>query len=599
MRGTIAILVVGACAALAVPATPPSGEQIDKLIAQLGSSSFRQREAATKELEALGEPALGALKKATTSGDMEVANRAAALVERITNRLENARRLEPTYVNLTFKDTPVEEAFAELAKQSGFPITIGGDKSKLAERRVTLETGRVAFWVAFEKLREQGGLSEAESSQLGFPPPGYPQTVPLAPAPIQLQPARILVQPAERLAPAEKADPPAKEEAPRPREKTAEKPAPKPVQPPAKPEPPAPKAEAPAPPPPIAPPAVQFRLVDMRSTYVPAQQSVVPTLVVVDSTAKPPPTYIEGAVRIRSTAPMPNGPPNKPNELNACLLVQAEPRVAMERIIGVKITKAIDNEGQSLDPILAESIDATRSASDLERAELLRRRELLMAQRLSSARAVSVAHHGMAPVRLGKGHKESTELRELEGSVTIAARSPVEELAVIENPVKAKAGTSAKGKGDVQLKLVDMKRLENGDYEVQFDIQYSYEIAPAVPQPGAPGAAPRLVLGAQGAAQAQAQLQVLQAQAQFNGPRGPSSVANVLGVMLIGDKDQPLHALIKEVSSRNRGTIRSYAATVIFRANDNAHGEPAKLVFRGSRPMQVEVPFVLNDVPLK
>jgi hypothetical protein len=512
MRGTIAILVVGACAALAVPATPPSGEQIDKLIAQLGSSNFRQREAATKELEALGEPALAALKKATTNGDMEVANRAAAVVERITNRLENARRLEPTYVDLRFKDTTVEEVFAELAKQSGFPITIGGDKSKLAERRVTLETGRVAFWVAFEKLREQGGLTQVENAQLGFPPPGYTQPNPVPPPAVLAESARVL-----------------------------------------------------------------------------NRQSAALTLV--DGAAKPTPTHIEGAVRIRSAPPMPNGPPAKPNELNAGLLVQAEPRLAMERIIGVKITRAIDNEGQSLDPILAESIDATRSASDLERAELMRRRELLMAQRLSSARAVSVAHHGMAPVRLGKGHKESTELRELEGSVTLALRGPAEELAVIENPLKAKANTAAKGKGDVLLRLVGTQKVDNGDYEVDVEVQYPHEIQPAtLAQMSVPSNQAVPVLQVQGGAQVQRQI-VLQ---------GRTSAVNLCGVVLADEKQRSfLLVESKNIRLSARPNGRAMSATLTFRPADQDQGEPAKLAFKGTRPMQVEVPFVLNDVPLK
>jgi hypothetical protein len=519
MRGTISILVVSACAVVVAPATSRNAEQIDKLIAQLGSSNFRQREAATKELEAIGEPALAAVKNATTDGDMEVANRATALLERITKRLDNARLLEPTYVNLKFKDTPVEEAIAELAKQSGYPITIEGEKYKLAERRITLETARVPFWVAFEKLREQSGLTQAENRQPGLPPPGDPQ--------FNRVPAAVLAE----------------------------------------------------------------------SARVQARQSAAPNLVLVDGAAKPLPTHVEGAVRIRSTASMPNSPSAKPNELNGWLQVQAEPRLGMERIIGVKITKAIDNEGQSLDPVLAEPIDGTGSAADVTRVEVIRRRELLMAQRFGSSRTMAVAHQGVVPVRFGKGHKESTELRELEGSVTLAVRSRAEDLAVIENPLKAKAGTSARGKGDVQLTLVSMKRLDNGEYEVQFDVQYSYDVFPAAPQRDPPGAAPRLEFGAQ--VPAQAQLQALQFQAQFNGPAGPASVANTLGVILVDDKDQPYRTLLKDVSSRNRGMIRWYAASVIFRPGDKKHGEPVKLAFRGTRPMQVEVPFVLKDVPLK
>jgi hypothetical protein len=47
------------------------------------------------------------------------------------------------------------------------------------------------------------------------------------------------------------------------------------------------------------------------------------------------------------------------------------------------------------------------------------------------------------------------------------------------------------------------------------------------------------------------------------------------------------------------GGGRVLQATLCFRAPDKDHDEPAKLVFRGTRPVQIDVPFVLKDVPLK
>jgi uncharacterized protein (TIGR03067 family) len=57
--------------------------QIDLLIRQLGSSQFAEREAASRRLEAIGETALEALRKAAKSNDVEVRRRAEQVIEAI------------------------------------------------------------------------------------------------------------------------------------------------------------------------------------------------------------------------------------------------------------------------------------------------------------------------------------------------------------------------------------------------------------------------------------------------------------------------------------------------------------------------------------
>jgi RNA polymerase sigma factor (sigma-70 family) len=61
----------------------PSPERIAALIRQLGDDAFAKREAASKELEAIGVPALAALMKASASDDPEVRRRAAELHTKI------------------------------------------------------------------------------------------------------------------------------------------------------------------------------------------------------------------------------------------------------------------------------------------------------------------------------------------------------------------------------------------------------------------------------------------------------------------------------------------------------------------------------------
>jgi hypothetical protein len=76
-----AACVASACAAPAPPAATDA--DIERLIRQLGSDEFAEREEATRGLEAVGEPALPALRKAAAAGDAEVRLRASALVRKL------------------------------------------------------------------------------------------------------------------------------------------------------------------------------------------------------------------------------------------------------------------------------------------------------------------------------------------------------------------------------------------------------------------------------------------------------------------------------------------------------------------------------------
>jgi len=88
------------CAALALILTAVAGnlkgdsgkhaasDKIDRLIKQLGDDHFAKREAASKELDALGEPALAALRKAAaSSADPEIRRRAEQAVRAINARV--------------------------------------------------------------------------------------------------------------------------------------------------------------------------------------------------------------------------------------------------------------------------------------------------------------------------------------------------------------------------------------------------------------------------------------------------------------------------------------------------------------------------------
>lgn len=72
----VIVTVVGVAAPLGLAAAaPPTADQIATWIEQLGSPQFARREAASKQLLAAGQPAIGPLAAAIRAGDLEVASR--------------------------------------------------------------------------------------------------------------------------------------------------------------------------------------------------------------------------------------------------------------------------------------------------------------------------------------------------------------------------------------------------------------------------------------------------------------------------------------------------------------------------------------------
>src|SRR3954471_12513114 len=61
----------------------PDDKEIARLVKQLGSSDFEERDAATKRLTEIGEPAVDALVRAMMTNDVEARRRAEAILTEI------------------------------------------------------------------------------------------------------------------------------------------------------------------------------------------------------------------------------------------------------------------------------------------------------------------------------------------------------------------------------------------------------------------------------------------------------------------------------------------------------------------------------------
>ena len=138
---------IGLCTLAACPAAAGgtlNSAEIRRLVDQLGSSKFVEREEATAALDAAGEPALAELRRAADGDDAEVRRRAVELVRIIEQRVETDHLLSPLKVKLVFKDTPLPDAVAELSRQSGYTINLQDPNHKLKSRKITAQHRRNA-----------------------------------------------------------------------------------------------------------------------------------------------------------------------------------------------------------------------------------------------------------------------------------------------------------------------------------------------------------------------------------------------------------------------------------------------------------------------
>lgn len=171
------VLVLGQADAKSGPAKPAlTAEQlaatVKLLVRQLDDEELSQREAAEKELIALGAPALDLLPAVTARTPAEVKDRLA----RVRRALESAASVAVTKASLvTLKgEMTLAEALAALEKQSANAIVDFREEFGQQSRdpKVMLDLNNVTFWEAFDQIADQAEVApynfSAQQGKLAF-----------------------------------------------------------------------------------------------------------------------------------------------------------------------------------------------------------------------------------------------------------------------------------------------------------------------------------------------------------------------------------------------------------------------------------------------
>lgn len=576
MRARSSVLaVLGGLVVASVWAAPaPTGKadpgRIAGLVDRLGSAGYHEREAAARDLEAIGEPALDALAKALTSPDPEVRDRAARVARRIASKADAERVLAPTTVRLKCDNQPVPAAVAQFAKASGAAVQLVGDTSRLAERRINLDTGEVPFWDALEKLCSAAGLVEVT------PPP---QTLEPTPMPVQPgfggrgglgRPIRmpIRIQPIPNPPPQPPPAPPGR-----------------PNDGPAPPQPPPP----PPPQPPLPPAQIQLQQMQQQ-VWIQLQQQVQAQLLrrrvllsgpgaaaatlpsgpilLADGSAKTQPTAQLGSLRVRTAATTLSQP--VPGDVHGVPLdIRFEPQLKVERFLGARATRAIDSEGQVLDPVELGAPPAGTQQVFAGQGQVIIWQSDIDGPALPTAAPI---------VGVRRGDKPAKALKELHGTVAAQVRTPVEEVVAVTDLLAAK-DTIARGRGGVSLKVVSATRSSDGLVKIQLELRHPKEVLPEGTDP---------------------EVEELVKMIRVRSGQDVTNLTSHLGLVVTDAKGEAYwyYGIDGAELRKDLGSSVQYTATLRFRPVKPEQGAPAKIALRASRLVDVEVPFVLRDVPL-
>jgi hypothetical protein len=128
--------------------------RIRDLVAKLGSSDFREREAAGKQLAREPDRALPAMRQALrTLEDPEAARRLEVLVK----KLHTARLVSPKRVTFSGARVPIKGLLAEIAKQTGYKLNFAnlGESEKV---KLSVKWAETPFWLAIDEICNATGL---------------------------------------------------------------------------------------------------------------------------------------------------------------------------------------------------------------------------------------------------------------------------------------------------------------------------------------------------------------------------------------------------------------------------------------------------------
>jgi hypothetical protein len=165
-----------------------AGDRIPRLVKDLGADDLRTRDAATRELESIGEPAVPALREAARSDDPEVAWRARSILDRVEGERDTKARPGgegpdggggPRLHSYNFRFSPGASNSSVIITQDGtgrLSVSVTEETDGKRETRTYEAESAEAFRQKHPEVAKRYGIGEAAGAAprafRDFVPPG-------------------------------------------------------------------------------------------------------------------------------------------------------------------------------------------------------------------------------------------------------------------------------------------------------------------------------------------------------------------------------------------------------------------------------------------
>jgi hypothetical protein len=290
-------------------------------------------------------------------------------------------------------------------------------------------------------------------------------------------------------------------------------------------------------------------------------------LVLTVAAGEPPllPTHLAGGVRIRALRFA------KPGELTVTLDVVADPSLRWEEVLGVRILRAVDDQGQELKGRFAPLTPPAPAVAIGGGGVVVVNGVVIRGNMGDRPRAES----RRLPLRFEPGARPSKSLKELSGTISAEVQSAVEALVTVDG-IREAAGKKFDGPQGSSVRVVDVKGADGGDVVVRVEV--------AVP--------PRGISDGTDDVPPLAGMNII-----INGRRLGEPEQSLTGANfgLFDAKGRPFAVVRALKTHRVVGTAMEYELT--YRPAAGV-GAAARFVYRDRRSAIVEVPFTLKGVPL-
>src|SRR5262245_4827678 len=314
----------------------------------------------------------------------------------------------------------------------------------------------------------------------------------------------------------------------------------------------------------------QIIWLDGRHTYTPRQEQ---RLVLVDGKEHPP-SYQSGALRIVAlTGPAPrgkDGPSNVARETTIGVNIDIEPRLEWNRLVSLRVDRAIDSLGQKLQqPAIFVGDESPWNPYMAQ--------EVIVVWDGQSEMPVNKTRQATIKLRLGE--KPAKTIKELRGTLSAELEAATGPLATVDKVLES-AGKTFRGPEGSYVKVVEVRREPSGQYRLKVEIK----------SPPKKGDLPEM-----------GNFRIVRIDRGRGGIEMPTSQlsaqeAENRGLALLDSKGQPIPLAAGEYS-RSDDPRAAQVYTLHYQPRKD-QGVPARFVFSGRRTVLIEVPFVLKDVPL-